>query len=87
MTRDDLQGGRRCSIPDGIHDGDHGSGHRPLRFDRPGPLGWRVTPLAGGAISSAGPDREEAAERLHALLLRAARFEVARRHDRPCHRA
>jgi RNA polymerase sigma-70 factor, ECF subfamily len=31
------------------------------------------------ALSHAGPDREEAAERLHALLLRAARFEVARR--------
>ncbi len=31
------------------------------------------------ALSHAGPDREEAAARLHALLLRAARFEVARR--------
>ena len=31
------------------------------------------------ALSHAGPEREEAAERLHALLLRAARFEVARR--------
>lgn len=31
------------------------------------------------ALSHAGPDREEAAERLHALLLRTARFEVARR--------
>jgi RNA polymerase sigma-70 factor (ECF subfamily) len=30
-------------------------------------------------LSHAGPDREEAAERLHALLLRAARFEVRRR--------
>jgi RNA polymerase sigma-70 factor, ECF subfamily len=31
------------------------------------------------ALSYAGPEREEAADRLHALLLRAARFEVARR--------
>jgi RNA polymerase sigma-70 factor, ECF subfamily len=31
------------------------------------------------ALSHAGPEREEAAERLHGLLLRAARFEVARR--------
>jgi RNA polymerase sigma-70 factor, ECF subfamily len=31
------------------------------------------------ALSDTGPEREEAAERLHALLLRAARFEVARR--------
>ena len=31
------------------------------------------------ALSHAGPERQEAAERLHALLLRAARFEVARR--------
>ena len=31
------------------------------------------------ALSDTGPKREEAAERLHALLLRAARFEVARR--------
>jgi RNA polymerase sigma-70 factor (ECF subfamily) len=31
------------------------------------------------ALSHAGPGREEAAARLHALLLRAARFEVARR--------
>jgi RNA polymerase sigma-70 factor (ECF subfamily) len=30
-------------------------------------------------LSDTGPGREEAAERLHALLLRAARFEVARR--------
>ena len=31
------------------------------------------------ALSGAGPGREEAIERLHALLLRAARFEVGRR--------
>jgi RNA polymerase sigma-70 factor (ECF subfamily) len=31
------------------------------------------------ALSHAGPEREEAAESLHALLLRAARFEVTRR--------
>ncbi|MEO8687901.1 MAG: sigma-70 family RNA polymerase sigma factor [Solirubrobacteraceae bacterium] len=31
------------------------------------------------ALSGAGPEREDAIERLHALLLRAARFEVARR--------
>src|SRR3954452_1051843 len=31
------------------------------------------------ALSGAGSDREEALERLHALLLRAARFEVNRR--------
>ena len=31
------------------------------------------------ALSHAGPERDEAADRLHALLLRAARFEVARR--------
>src|SRR4051794_38907492 len=31
------------------------------------------------ALSSEGAEREEAVERLHALLLRAARFEVARR--------
>ena len=30
-------------------------------------------------LSATGPGREDAAERLHALLLRAARFEVARR--------
>jgi nucleotide-binding universal stress UspA family protein len=30
-------------------------------------------------LSDTGPAREDAAERLHALLLRAARFEVARR--------
>jgi RNA polymerase sigma-70 factor (ECF subfamily) len=32
------------------------------------------------ALSGTGPGRDDAAERLHALLLRAARFEVARRH-------
>jgi RNA polymerase sigma-70 factor (ECF subfamily) len=32
-----------------------------------------------GALSDPGPAREAAVERLHALLLRAARFEVARR--------
>jgi RNA polymerase sigma-70 factor, ECF subfamily len=32
------------------------------------------------ALSDTGPTREAAVERLHALLLRAARFEVARRH-------
>jgi RNA polymerase sigma-70 factor (ECF subfamily) len=31
------------------------------------------------ALSDTGPEREDAVERLHALLLRAARFEVARR--------
>jgi RNA polymerase sigma-70 factor (ECF subfamily) len=31
------------------------------------------------ALSGTGPEHEEAAERLHGLLLRAARFEVARR--------
>jgi len=31
------------------------------------------------ALSSAGPRRDEAIERLHALLMRAARFEVGRR--------
>ncbi|MEA2304200.1 MAG: hypothetical protein QOH43_1480 [Solirubrobacteraceae bacterium] len=31
------------------------------------------------ALSGTGPDRDEAVERLHALLVRAARFEVARR--------
>jgi RNA polymerase sigma-70 factor (ECF subfamily) len=31
------------------------------------------------ALSATGPEREAAAERLHALLLRAARFEIARR--------
>jgi RNA polymerase sigma-70 factor (ECF subfamily) len=31
------------------------------------------------ALSGTGPEREDAVERLHALLLRAARFEVARR--------
>jgi RNA polymerase sigma-70 factor (ECF subfamily) len=31
------------------------------------------------ALRGTGPEREEAAERLHALLLRAARFELARR--------
>jgi RNA polymerase sigma-70 factor (ECF subfamily) len=31
------------------------------------------------ALSGTGPEREDALERLHALLLRAARFEVARR--------
>jgi RNA polymerase sigma-70 factor, ECF subfamily len=31
------------------------------------------------ALAGAGPEREDAVERLHALLLRAARFEVARR--------
>ena len=31
------------------------------------------------ALSDTGPEHEEAAERLHGLLLRAARFEVARR--------
>jgi RNA polymerase sigma-70 factor (ECF subfamily) len=36
-------------------------------------LGWLRT------LSSTGSEREDAAERLHALLLRAARFEVARR--------
>ena len=34
------------------------------------------------ALSSAGQEREEAIERLHALLLHAARFEVRRRHGR-----
>jgi RNA polymerase sigma-70 factor, ECF subfamily len=34
------------------------------------------------ALSATGPEREAAAERLHALLLRAARFEVARRQPR-----
>jgi RNA polymerase sigma-70 factor (ECF subfamily) len=32
-----------------------------------------------GALSGAGPSRDDALERLHALLLRASRFEVARR--------
>ncbi len=32
------------------------------------------------ALRSGAPDREQAAEKLHALLLRAARFELARRH-------
>jgi RNA polymerase sigma-70 factor, ECF subfamily len=32
-----------------------------------------------GALRAGGPEREEAARRLHALLLRAARFELARR--------
>ena len=36
-------------------------------------LGWLR------ALSGTGPEREDAVERLHALLLRAARFEVARR--------
>ena len=42
-------------------------------------LGWLR------ALSSSGSEREDAAERLHALLLRAARFELARRlgHVRP----
>ncbi|HEX4389099.1 MAG TPA: sigma-70 family RNA polymerase sigma factor [Steroidobacteraceae bacterium] len=32
-----------------------------------------------GALRAPGPEREEAARRLHALLLRAARFELSRR--------
>ena len=32
-----------------------------------------------GALSGAGPEREAAVERLHSLLLRASRFEIARR--------
>jgi RNA polymerase sigma-70 factor (ECF subfamily) len=35
-------------------------------------------------LSDTGPGRQEAAERLHALLLRAARFEVARRQRAGC---
>ena len=35
-------------------------------------------------LSATGPGREDAAERLHALLLRAARFEVARRQRAGC---
>jgi RNA polymerase sigma-70 factor (ECF subfamily) len=35
-------------------------------------------------LSDTGPGREDAAERLHALLLRAARFEVARRQRAGC---
>ncbi len=48
-----------------------------LASDRRAPdaesLGWLR------ALSGAGREREEAIERLHALLLRAARFEIARR--------
>ena len=36
------------------------------------------------ALRSDGPQRDDAAARLHALLLRAARFEVGRRGGRCC---
>ncbi len=45
----------------------------PLAVVRPPDESWHRTLLR------AGPEREEASARLHSLLLRAARFEVARR--------
>jgi RNA polymerase sigma-70 factor (ECF subfamily) len=51
-----------------------------------GPVAGPVAPDAASAawieaLSGSGRRRDEAVERLHALLLRAARFEVARRRD------
>ena len=50
----------------------------PLRVEDVDSLRWVQ------ALSDTGPDREDAAERLHALLLGAARFEVARRQRAGC---
>ncbi|HEX5618612.1 MAG TPA: sigma-70 family RNA polymerase sigma factor [Solirubrobacteraceae bacterium] len=50
----------------------------PLRAEDVDSLRWVR------ALSDTGPEREDAAERLHALLLGAARFEVARRQRAGC---
>ena len=50
--------------------------------ERPGPFADIESLRWLRALSDTGPEHEAAAERLHALLLRAARFEVARRQRR-----
>ena len=63
---------RRPPDPPGtaLHEARGASDGRPLDVES---AGWLR------ALSGAGVEHEDAVERLHALLLRAARFEVARR--------
>jgi RNA polymerase sigma-70 factor (ECF subfamily) len=67
-----------AAAPAGIHDGVVSQLAEPRAHD--------LRPVADveslrwlSALSDTSPEREDAAERLHALLLRTARFEVARR--------
>jgi RNA polymerase sigma-70 factor (ECF subfamily) len=59
------------SAPD--TNGEMSAAAAPLAVVRPPDESWQR------ALLGAGPEREEASARLHALLLRAARFEVGRR--------